>query len=279
MDRLFRAIVGLGMTLLVLAIATSSSLSQPLTDAVVSQGVWPPFVRVIPQADSDDVLVSASGIAQVYSQLYADFGSTSHTWSHTDLKYDEQAEAYQGIATEALSEICPDPAGCLRVYDSAFTAQSVSSAVTIPYQFVRVTSENAPDLALHSAQIRFGSQPFGDGIEHTVILQIPPVLPHPLPPKWMAISQEAYLVESDGMDGDLRASLSIRYDPDAIIWFGVEDDRLAILAWDPVHREWRPREGYVNRRAHHVSASIQNLTTYIVAAPREHQMWLPMLSN
>ncbi len=280
MNRLFRVASWLGMTALILTMLTLPSISQPLSNAVVSHNdAWPPFVRIIPQAHSDDVLVSASGIAQLYTQLYADFGSTSHTWSHTDLKFDEHIEAYQGIAAEALSEICSEPSGCLRVYHNAFSAQSFTQAITIPYQFVRVKPDDAPDLALHSAQIRFGAPPFGDEIEHTVILQIPPALPNPLPANWTALSQEYYLVESDGMDGDLRASLAIRYDPDAIVWFGADETDLTILAWDAANGEWHPLESYVNRRAHHVSASIQNLTTYILAVPQEHHVWLPMFST
>ncbi len=239
---------------------------------------WPPFVRIIPLASGDDVVVSASGITNVYTKLLADFGSTSHTWSHTDMDYDEKADAYQGVADDALAEICPDPAGCLRIYDDSLSAQEVhGSQVTIPYQFVRVEPGNTPDLALHLTKVRFGSVPFTDEIKHTVMLQMPPILPASLPPGWMLLSHGCYLVESDGQDGDLQASLSIQYDPDAIDWYGIDETALTLLAWDPVIRQWQPLDSFVNSHANHVSASIQQFTAYVLVAPQNSTLWLPAI--
>lgn len=280
MSRINRMLLSFGLALFVLMGLIFSSITQIPSSAEflkTSPSSWPPFVRMIPQAGSDDVLVSVPSNANIYTQLQAEFGSTSHTWSHTDMDFDPNIHAYQGLAEDALSELCPDPAGCLHVYDRGLRAQAATGRVTIPYQFVRVSPQNRPDLALHSARLRFGSMPFGDGIEHTVILQIPPVPPAPLPAIWLPISSEVYLVESDGMDGDLQASLTIQYDPDAIVWLGVDESLLTLLAWDPVSKTWGVQESYVNQRANHVSASIRRLTAYVLVAPRPHVVWMPVI--
>lgn len=281
LSALFRLGTGVGIALVLLTSFAYHSFSQaPVKFDSMSpvDAPWPPFVRMIPLANSNDVTVSTGNVAQIYTQLQADFGSTSHTWSHTKMDYDPQQAVYQGVAEDALDEICPEPAGCLRIYEAGMAAQyREGQRVTIPYQFTRVQAGNAPDLMLNFARIRFGSTPFADEIPHTVILQVPPVLPAPLPPSGWLLPGGLYLLESDGMSGDLQASLSVQYDPDLIDWYGIDETKLELWAWNAANRQWHPLDSFVNTHANHVSAPIQDLTAYALVAPQNNVLWLPMV--
>lgn len=277
----FRVVRGLGVALFLILTFSNHSFSQSpvnFSPTLQESTPWPPFVRMIPLANGNDVMVSTPSMAQIYTQLQADFGSTSHTWSHTKMDYDVETSAYQGVAEDALVELCPEPAGCLHIYETNMASQRTqSNRVTIPYQFVRVQTGDAPDLMLNFARVRFGSTPFTDGIAHTVIIEVPPALPAPLPRNLWLLPGSFYLVESDGMSGDLQASLSIQYDPDLIDWYGIDETTLAIWAWDAASRQWYPLESFVNSHANHVSAPIHALTAYVLVAPQNNVLWLPML--
>jgi hypothetical protein len=236
---------------------------------------WPPFVRIVPQAGNDNAMVYAEGIGHVYSKLGADFGSTSHTWSHTDLEYDEFEGEYRGMAVGALGQPCQDPTGCLHVY--AYTAGGTrGSEVTIPYEFASVGPALAPDLALYTARLRFVMPPFTDGVTHTVTLLMPPVEPAPLPGGWRILEGGLYVVESDGVDGQLRASLAIGYDPDLLDYYDIQPMTLRLWRWDASQRVWVMLNSQVNTNLRRVSASIDALTAYALAAPPRARLWLPL---
>jgi len=239
---------------------------------------WPPFVRVVPQMNSDDVMVYAEGIGRAYQRLGADFGDTSHTWSHTDLEYSEMEELYRGLAERALSEPCALPEGCLQVY--AYTAGGGHGpSTTIAYEFAVVGPAVVPDLELYTARLRFADPPFTDGVTHTVILQIPPKEPAGLSGGWRILEGGLYEVESDGVDGQLRASLAIRYDPDWLDWYGIEPGDLRLWRWDAAQGAWVMLDSSVNTRLYRVSASIDALTAYALAAPSRAAVWLPLISS
>lgn len=239
---------------------------------------WPPFVRIVPQVNSEDAMVYAEGIGRVYARLGADFGNTSHTWSHADLEYSEMEGLYRGLAERALSEPCSQPEGCLQLY--AYTGGgSHPPATTIAYEFATVGPAAASDLELFTARLRFADPPFTDGVTHTVILQIPPKEPAPLPGGWRIIEGGLYEVESDGVDGQLRASLVIRYDPDWLDWYGIEPGDLRLWRWDAAQRAWVMLESTINTRLYRVSASIDVLTAYVLAAPPKTRVWLPWVQR
>ncbi len=256
------------------AVKPEVSAAHDIRDA--GSRTWPPFVRIVPQVHSDDAILYAEGIGHAYSKLGADFGSTSHTWSHTDLEYDEFEEEYRGIAVGALSQPCPDPAGCLHVY--AYTDEGGrGNEVTVPYEFASVGPALAPDLALYTARLRFAMPPFTDGVTHTVTLLMPPVGPAPLPSGWSILEGGLYVVESDGVDGQLRASLAIRYDPDLLEWYGIQPTALRLWRWDTSQRVWVMLDSYLNINLNRVSASIDALTAYALAAPPRAHLWLPLV--
>jgi hypothetical protein len=224
--------------------------------------------------NSDDVMVYAEGIGRAYQRLGADFGDTSHTWSHTDLEYSEMEVLYRGLAERALSEPCALPEGCLQVY--AYTGGgSRDPSTTIAYEFAVVGPATVPDLELYTARLRFADPPFTDGVTHTVILQIPPKEPALLASGWRILEGGLYEVESDGVDGQLRASLAIRYDPDWLDWYGIEPGDLRLWRWDAAQGAWMILDSSINTRLYRVSASIDALTAYALAAPPRARAWLP----
>ncbi len=250
--------IGIGLT------SSAAALSAP----------WPPFVRIVPQGNGDDVTVYAEGIGHAYNRLSATFGGTSHTWSHTDLDYDAQGDLYSGVATAALAEPCPEAAGCLRVTTAGPGDPDLETMLA--YEFVAAGPTAAPDLTLEMAQLRFGTPPFTDAVTHTVVLAIPPRAPAPLPGGWWILESGLYVVESDGVDGSLRAALTVRYDPDWLDWRGVRPEDLRLWRWDAADRIWVALPSTVSTRLFRVSASIDALTAYALAAPPQHQLWLPL---
>ena len=215
--------------------ATVTGPTYPL-DYNVSE-TWPPFVRIVPQINGDDAMVYAEGIGGIYPRLGADFGSTSHTWSHTDLDYDATGQRYWGMAAGALSEACPAAEGCLKVY--AYTQSGTPGSNTrVPYEFATVGPAATPDLILYLARLRFGALPFTDGVTHTVTLAFPPVAPAPLTGGWQILESGLYVVESDGPDGELRASLSVSYDPDWLDWYDIQPADLRLWRWDASQHAW-----------------------------------------
>jgi hypothetical protein len=236
---------------------------------------WPPFVRIVPQGNGDDVTVYAGGIGHAYNRLSAAFGGTSHTWSHTHMDYDAQTDLYRGVATAALSEPCPEASGCLRVATAG--VGDPNPETVLAYEFITAGPAAAPDLTLETAQLRFGAPPFTDTVTHTVVLAAPPRAPAPLPGGWWILESSLYVVESDGEDGSLCAALTIRYDPDWLDWRGLRAEDLRLWRWDAAERLWVMLPSTVSTRLYRVSAPIDALTAYALAAPPKYRIWLPVV--
>jgi hypothetical protein len=190
------------------------------------------------------------------------------------MDYDARDDLYRGVATAALSEPCPQPAGCLRVATAGVRDPNLETMLA--YEFVTAGPTAAPDLALEMAQVRFAAPPFTDTVTHTVVLATPPTAPAPLPGGWWILENGLYVVESDAPDGSLRAALTIRYDPDWLDWRGLRAEDLRLWRWDAADRVWVILTSTVSTRLFRVSAPIDALTAYALAAPPKHRMWLPL---
>ena len=269
-------VLAIGMILTLAGSASTHAMtSAPAAEPAPVAAPWPPFVRIVPQGNGDDVTVYAEGIGHAYNRLSATFGGTSHTWSHTDMDYDAQDDLYRGVATAALSEPCPEASGCLRVATTGLGDPNMESVLA--YEFVTAGVTAAPDLTLEMAQLRFGTPAFTDAVSHTVVLAAPPRAPAPLPGGWWILESGLYVVESDGIDGSLRAALTVRYDPDWLDWRGLRAEDLRLWRWDAADRIWVMLPSTVSTRLFQVSAPIDALTAYALAAPPKHRTWLPVV--
>lgn len=278
-------ITRLGPTALILAsLGLTAAIILSGRGAAASTGpdamlqTWPPFVRIVPAVNSDDAYVIASAIGRPFVAISAIFGSTSHDWSHTRLDYSDETGAYEGqVAEHALSTHCPTAEACLRL--SPISGQlRPAEEVHVMYEFESVSQSDRPDLALISAILRFEAEPFDDKVDHTVVLSIPPRGPAPLPPGWWQVPGSIYVVESDGPNGQLNASLVIYYDPDILRGYGYDETTLKMLAWNPTLGQWEPLYSSVSTRQNWVGASITQLTAYALAAPQPKKLWLPWVS-
>ncbi|MBX7232907.1 MAG: hypothetical protein K1X65_00900 [Caldilineales bacterium] len=246
----------------------------------VTAQTWPPYVTIVPAANNDDAYVSASAIGRPFVAISAMFGSTSHDWSHTQLEYSDETGAYEGrVAEHALFEHCPTAEACLRLLPASSQLRPTEE-VRVMYDFENISTNDAPDLALVSAVVRFEPDPFDDDADHKVVLLIPPKGPAPLPPGWWQVPGSVYVVESDGPNGQLNASLTIYYDPDILRGYGYDEATLKMLAWNPPQGVWAPLDkSEVSTRRNWVGAPISQLTAYVLAAPQPKRLWLPWVNK
>lgn len=268
-------IVGLAL-LIGLALNNNGAAASPAPDTAAQ--TWPPYVTIVPAGGGDDAYVVADSIGRPFMAISALFGSTSHDWSHTRLEYNTDTGAYQGqVAEHALTEHCPTAEACLRL--SPVSSQlRPAEEVRVMYEFENVSAENAPDLALMTAVVRFEAEPFDDRADHTVVLSIPPKGPAPLPPGWWQVPGSMYVVESDGANGQLNAHLTIYYDPDVLRGYGYDEATLKMLVWNSPEGRWEPLDSTISTRRNWVGATISQLAAYVLAAPQTRKLWLPKLS-
>ncbi len=266
-------VVGLG---LLVGLMMSSGGAVASSESNVANQTWPPYVSIVPVVNSDAAYIYAGAIGKPFVAISAAFGSTSHDWSHTRLTHTETTGIYEGLADHALSEHCPTAEACLRLSPES-GQRGPAEVVGVMYEFESVSGNDASDLALNSALVRFDAEPFDDHAHHKVVLLAPPKSPAPLPPDWWQVPGSVYVVESDGPNGQLNASLTIYFDPEVLRGYGYDEATLKMLAWNPHLSRWEPLDSTVSTRRNWVGASINQLTAYVLAARQPKKLWLPRL--